>query len=202
VVAEPSALIELVEIFSRLRTECNWTGTQTHDSLVRYLIEEAYETVEAIEAGDPQALCEELGDLLLQVYFHAAIADQAGEFTMEQVAAGLRDKLIRRNPHVFAADGTSTASAVEIDAVWQAVKAQEKRRTGELDGVPRDLPALLYADKALARLARAGVTVDVDPNATDPGERLLALVAELRAAGVDPEQALRGAVHRRLPRRQ
>lgn len=194
--ADQSALLELVELFARLRRECNWKAVQTHESLTRYLIEEAYETLEAIESGDPELLREELGDLLLQVYFHATIAEQAGDFTMEDIAVGLRDKLIRRNPHVFADDGPSASTPAEIDAVWQAVKAQEKRRTHPMEGVAADLPALLYADKALARLAREGIDVTPDPNSEDLGERLLALVAEAHAADADPEQALRGAVHR------
>jgi len=195
-VADQSALLELVELFARLRRECNWKAAQTHESLTRYLIEEAYETLEAIESGDRELLREELGDLLLQVYFHATIAEQAGDFTMEDIAVGLRDKLIRRNPHVFADDGPSASTPAEIDAVWQAVKAQEKRRTHPMEGVAADLPALLYADKALARLAREGIDVTPDPNSEDLGERLLALVAEAHAADADPEQALRGAVHR------
>ncbi len=194
--ADQSALLELVELFARLRRECNWKAVQTHESLTRYLIEEAYETLEAIESGDRELLREELGDLLLQVYFHATIAEQAGDFTMEDIAVGLRDKLIRRNPHVFADDGPSASTPAEIDAVWQAVKAQEKRRTHPMEGVAADLPALLYADKALARLAREGIDVTPDPNSEDLGERLLALVAEAHAADADPEQALRGAVHR------
>ncbi|HMU35714.1 MAG TPA: MazG family protein [Marmoricola sp.] len=194
--ADQSALLELVELFARLRRECNWKAAQTHESLTRYLIEEAYETLEAIESGDRELLREELGDLLLQVYFHATIAEQAGDFTMEDIAVGLRDKLIRRNPHVFADDGPSASTPAEIDAVWQAVKAQEKRRTHPMEGVAADLPALLYADKALARLAREGIDVTPDPNSEDLGERLLALVAEAHAADADPEQALRGAVHR------
>ena len=133
---------------------------------------------------------------MLQVYYHATIAEQAGDFTMEDIAVGLRDKLIRRNPHVFADDGPSASTPAEIDAVWQAVKAQEKRRTHPMEGVAADLPALLYADKALARLAREGIDVTPDPNSEDLGERLLALVAEAHAADADPEQALRGAVHR------
>ncbi|MEI2670361.1 MAG: MazG nucleotide pyrophosphohydrolase domain-containing protein [Marmoricola sp.] len=138
--ADQSALLELVELFARLRRECNWKAVQTHESLTRYLIEEAYETLEAIESGDPELLREELGDLLLQVYFHATIAEQAGEFTMEDVAVGLRDKLIRRNPHVFEADGPSASTPAEIDAVWQAVKDQEKRRTHPMEGVAARSP--------------------------------------------------------------
>jgi len=197
-VADQSALIELVELFTRLRRECNWKAAQTHTSLVRYLIEESYEVIEAIESGDPDTLRDELGDLLLQVYFHATIAEQAGEFTMEDVAAGLRDKLIRRNPHVFEAGGPSAQTPAEIDEVWQSIKATEKRRTGVMDGVPADLPALLYADKALSRLAREGVVLEPDAASEDIGERLLALVAEAHVAGIDPELALRRVVLRHL----
>ena len=96
-----SPLIELVEIMARLRAECGWKAAQTHRTLARHLLEETYETLEAIEAGDPDHLREELGDVLLQVYLHAAIAAQAGEFDIEDVARGLVEKMIRRNPHVF-----------------------------------------------------------------------------------------------------
>ena len=99
--AELSPLIELVEIMARLRAECGWKAAQTHRTLARHLLEETYETLEAIEAGDPDHLREELGDVLLQVYLHAAIAAQAGEFDIEDVARGLVEKMLRRNPHVF-----------------------------------------------------------------------------------------------------
>ena len=193
---ELSPLIELVEIMARLRAECGWKAAQTHRTLARHLLEETYETLEAIETGDPDHLREELGDVLLQVYLHAAIADQAGEFDMEDVARGLLEKMIRRNPHVFG-DSQETDPA-RINESWEALKAAEKQRTGLLDGVPAELPALSRAAKVLDRLERAGKPLPpTHPVETgDLGDRLLALVAEAREAGVDPAQALRDAVRR------
>jgi XTP/dITP diphosphohydrolase len=193
---ELSPLIELVEIMARLRAECGWKAAQTHRTLARHLLEETYETLEAIEAGDPEHLREELGDVLLQVYLHAAIAAQAGEFDMEDVARGLLEKMLRRNPHVFG-DAHETDPA-RINDSWEALKAAEKQRTGLLDGIPAELPALSRATKVLDRLERAGRPL---PPARlgeegDLGDRLLALVAEARESGVDPEQALRDAVRR------
>ncbi|WP_237111766.1 MazG nucleotide pyrophosphohydrolase domain-containing protein [Nocardioides sp. WS12] len=204
-----SAVAEFVAVMRRLRAECPWKQAQTHRSLVRYLLEETYETVDAIDAGEVSGdwshLAEELGDVLLQVVFHAVIAEERGDFDLADVAEGITAKMRRRNPHVFAADSTSGETALDADAVneiWQHVKATE--RLDKLDGrgidagLPSALPALLYADKVLERLAREGEPADVDPAAEDIGERLLALVAESRAAGVDPEQALRDVVRKRL----
>ena len=194
--AELSPLIELVEIMARLRAECGWKAAQTHRTLAKHLLEETYETLEAIEAGDPDHLREELGDVLLQVYLHAAIAAQAGEFDIEDVARGLVEKMIRRNPHVFG-DSHETDPA-RINETWETLKAEEKQRTGLLDGIPAELPALSRAAKVLDRLERAGspLTPARPGETTDLGDRLLALVAEARESGVDPEQALRDAVRR------
>lgn len=171
----------------RLRRECAWTGQQTHASLARYLLEEAHETLEALDAADSDLLRDELGDLLMQVVFHARIAAEGEGWDIDDVVAGITDKLMRRNPHVFA-DGTARTPE-EIDAAWQAAKAQEKpRRTSVHDEIPASLPALIYADKVLKRLGDPDVTGD------DLGSRLLALVAEARATGVDPEATLRQAV--------
>lgn len=191
-------LLELREVMARLRAECPWKREQTHRSLLRYLLEEAHETVEAVESGDDAHLREELGDLLLQVYFHAAVAAERDAFDIDAVAAGLTEKLVRRNPHVFApADGDPSDPAAVNDA-WEAIKAVEKaERTDPADGIPVGLPALLWADKLVDRLARAGRPVEPDPTG-DFGERLLGLVVEARADGIDPEQALRDAVRRRL----
>jgi XTP/dITP diphosphohydrolase len=195
--SEQSPLIELVEIFARLRAECGWKAAQTHRSLAKHLVEETYEAVEAIEAldrgGDPDDLREELGDVLLQVYLHAAIAAEAGAFDIDDVAGGLKEKMIRRNPHVFGdVDETDPA---RINETWEAVKAAEKQRADLFEGIPRELPALTRATKVLDRLERAGIAAPpADPD--DLGDRLLALVAEARAAGEDPEQALRDAVRR------
>jgi XTP/dITP diphosphohydrolase len=194
---EPSTLIELVEIMARLRRECGWKAAQTHRTLARYLLEEAYEVLEALDTGDHEHLREELGDLLLQVYFHAAIAAEEGRFDIEDVAADLAAKLIRRNPHVFG-DGQATDPA-EIDANWQAIKEAEKQRTDPLAGIPQELPALLRAAKVLDRLERAGVPVSLEADPADLGDRLLALVEEARATGVDAEQALRDALRRHTP---
>ncbi len=198
-----SALLEMVAIMRRLRAECGWKAAQTHQSLTRYLLEETYEAIEVIERLDPAAdaaapgaladLCEELGDVLLQVYLHAAIAAEAGHFDIEDVARGLREKMLRRNPHVFGE--VQESDPARINANWEAVKAAEKQRHGLLDGIPLALPALSRALKALDRLESAGA----GPPPGDPddfGDRLLGLVAEARAAGVDPEQALRAAVRR------
>ena len=194
-----SRLLELVAVMDRLRRECPWDREQTHRSLARYLLEETYETLEAVDSGDLDHLREELGDLLLQVYFHARIASERspaeGGFDLEDVAGGIVDKLVHRHPHVFA--GLEVADADEVDRNWEALKAAEKRRTGLLEGVPTALPALAFADKALGRLARAGRAPELPAPAGGPlGEELLALVARARAEGLDPEQELRDAVRR------
>jgi len=200
-------LLELRAVMARLRAECPWKAEQTHRSLVRYLLEETHETVEAVDrlaAGEPGAvehLREELGDLLLQVYFHAAVAAEAGGFDIDDVARGITDKMVRRNPHVFgdeADHADQSRDAAAVNERWQQIKAAEKsHRTTVDEGVPAGLPALLYADKVLDRLHRAGRDVGLDPASTDLGERLLALVEEARVDGLDPEQALRDAVRRR-----
>jgi XTP/dITP diphosphohydrolase len=177
-------LLEFLRVMRRLRAECPWKAAQTHRSLARYLLEETHETLEAIDTDsgteDRAHLREELGDLLLQVFFHTVIAEQDGAFTTGDVAADITAKMRRRNPHVFGEPGDRAVGA-------------------GLDALPPGLPALLHADKVLDRLARAGETVATDPGDPDVGERLLALVAEARRDGVDPEQALRDAVRRRLP---
>src|SRR3954462_970162 len=147
-------LIELVEIFARLRAECGWKAAQTHRSLAKHLLEETYEAIEAIEAGSSDDLREELGDVLLQVYLHAAIAAETGAFDIEDVASGLREKMIRRNPHVFG-DVHETDPA-RINETWEAVKAREKQRADLFAGIPLELPALTRAAKVLDRLERAG----------------------------------------------
>jgi XTP/dITP diphosphohydrolase len=194
--ASGEALLEFLEVMRRLRAECAWKAGQTHRSLARYLLEETYETLEAIDTGDAGLLREELGDLLLQVYFHAVIAEETGEFTIDDVAGDVIEKMRRRNPHVFGSEAGGTPA--QINEVWESIKASEKQRTSVTDGLPPGLPALLYADKVLDRLERAGRPVAVEPGGDDLGDRLLALVAEARASGVDPEQALRDAVRRRL----
>jgi XTP/dITP diphosphohydrolase len=194
---DESPLIELVAIMARLRAECGWKAAQTHRSLSKHLLEETYETLEAIDSleagGSPDDLREELGDVLLQVYLHAAIAAETGAFDIEDVAAGLREKMIRRNPHVFG--DVHETDPVRINETWEAVKAAEKQRDDLFEGIPLELPALARAAKVLDRLERAGRPLPA-PDPADLGDRLLTLVAEARTAGEDPEQALRDAVRR------
>lgn len=189
-------LLEFLAVMRRLRAECPWKAEQTHRSLARYLLEETHETLEAIDTGDLDHLREELGDLLLQIYFHAVIAEETGAFTLDDVAREITEKMVRRNPHVFGDPHISgpTGDSAAVNEAWEAIKATEKSRTEVTDGLPPTLPALLYADKVLDRLARAGAAPP--PTGDDLGDRLLALVAEARQAGTDPEQALRDAVRR------
>jgi XTP/dITP diphosphohydrolase len=195
---EGQHLVEFVEVMRRLRAECPWKAEQTHRSLARYLLEESHETLEAIDTGDSDHLREELGDLLLQIYFHAAIASEAGEFTIDDVAAGLTEKMRRRNPHVFE-DEASDLTAEQVNDQWQRAKAEEKQRSSVTDGLPPGLPALLYADKVLDRLSRLERPSARPSGQSDElGERLLDLVREARSEGIDPEQALRDAVRREI----
>ena len=181
-----SRLLDLVEVMDQLRTHCPWTKEQTHTSLSHYLLEEAYETLESLDSGDTEHLREELGDLLMQVVFHARIAAEAEGWDIDSVAEGIVAKLIYRNPHVFG--DASVTSAAEVDANWQALKAVEKGRSSPFDGIPAQLPALAYADKVLGRIGAVVVAGD------DLGSRLLALVQESRAGGINAEEALRQAV--------
>ncbi|MDP9442942.1 MAG: MazG family protein, partial [Actinomycetota bacterium] len=194
-------LIDLVEVMDRLRTGCPWDREQDHRSLARYLLEETYEALEAIETGDRVHLREELGDLLMQVAFHSRIAAEHPEdpWTIDDVAADIVDKLVRRHPHVFA--DVQVAGVADVEANWAELKAAEKRRTSVLDGVPMALPALALADKVLGRAAQAGVVAGqpvpaADVDADRLGDALLALVAGARTKGLDAEQELRGAVRR------
>ncbi len=206
-------VLDLVAVMDRLRSPggCPWDARQTHRSLVEYLVEETYETVEAIETDDRAHLREELGDLLLQVVFHARIAqeDPADPWTIDDVADGIIDKLVRRHPHVFA-DATAE-TAEDVEANWHALKAKEKGRASVTEGIPQALPALVLASKVLQRTtafadeigpspahdaALAAIDGIVDEDAF--GDLLLALVAIGRDAGWDAEAALRGAVRRRV----
>jgi XTP/dITP diphosphohydrolase len=201
-------LRRLVEVMDRLRSDggCPWDAQQTHDSLATYLLEETYETLEAIDSGDRVHLREELGDLLLQVVFHARVAEEHPDdpWTIDDVAEGISDKLVRRHPHVFG-DATADTPA-HVEASWDRLKAAEKQRTSALDGIPPALPALSLATKTIGRAKRAGVAPALpasdlaigvgDPDEADIGDALLGLVEAARAGGVDPEQALRRAVAR------
>nr|WP_105187754.1 MazG family protein [Micropruina glycogenica] len=176
----------------RLRRECPWDAEQTHESLVGYLVEETLEVVEAIEQGSDDALAEELGDLLLQVVFHAEIAAQQSRFTLDDVARGIADKLIARHPYVFADADVPD----DLLASWEQRKRAEKGRTSALDGIPDRMSALTRAGKVLARAGSHGVPVSTDASAADIGERMLALVVEANDQGIDAEQATRAAVRR------
>ncbi len=203
-------LLEFLAVMRRLRAECPWKQEQTHRSLARYLLEETHETLEAIDAGDETGdwdhLREELGDLLLQVYFHAVIAEETGAFSIDDVARGITEKMHRRNPHVFGPPSDDPPSdAAAVNEVWQAIKEREKPRSSTTDGLPDTLPALLYAAKVLERSdSTAGGPIRLQGQAEDDtaprrriGEALLALVTEAVDEGIDPEQALRDAVRRR-----
>jgi tetrapyrrole methylase family protein/MazG family protein len=187
-----SELAAFAEVVRRLRTECPWDREQTHESLTRHLLEETYEVLEAIE-GLPDSyphLEEELGDLLFQVFFHSVIAAEQGEFTLADVARGINDKLVRRHPHVFA--GLDVDSADQVVRNWEEIKKAEKGRASVMDGIPGNLPALLYAYKVLGKAASAGY--DGALPSSGVGGELLALVRRARASGEDPEAALRAAV--------
>jgi XTP/dITP diphosphohydrolase len=184
----------LVEVMARLRQECPWDAQQTHRSLVQYLIEETAETIEAIEAADQDHLREELGDLLLQVIFHAEIAsEQTPGFTVDDIARGIADKLISRHPYVFATAEVPS----DLHFTWEQRKVLEKGRTSALQGIPDQLSALARANKIIsrARSRRVAVTLPDEPiSAEELGAQLLALAARAHAAGIDPDQALRDAV--------
>jgi XTP/dITP diphosphohydrolase len=185
-------LLRAAEVMDRLRSPggCPWDAEQTHQSLAKYLLEETYETLEAIETGDIALLREELGDLLLQVLFHARLAEELPEgqrFSIDDVAGDLVDKLVHRHPHVFA--DTEVSGADEVNENWERLKAAEKGRASVVDGVPMGQPALALAAKLVSRAERAGVDPPVEGDGI--GERLLAVVREAVAAGVDPELALR-----------
>jgi XTP/dITP diphosphohydrolase len=197
-------LLDLVAVMDRLRSPggCPWDAEQTHASLVKYLVEEAYELVEAIEQGDRATLREELGDVLLQVFFHSRIAeeDAADPFSIDEVAGDIVEKLVYRHPHVFADSDAATTDQVEAN--WEALKAAEKQdRESVLDGVPSGLPALAYAAKLVSRTRRAEFTKVADAPYALPaelteasaGDLLLAVVQRAHDAGVDPDAALRAA---------
>jgi XTP/dITP diphosphohydrolase len=186
-------LLDVVTVMDRLRSPggCPWDAEQTHATLAPYLLEEAYELLDAIEDGDLQLLREELGDVLLQVAFHARLAEElpADErWSVDDVAGDLVAKLIRRHPHVFA--DSAVSGSAEVEANWDVIKAAEKGRSSVTDGVPLGQPALSLAAKLIGRADKAGLAID-PPGGDDVGHRLFALVRQAQVAGVDPEGALR-----------
>ncbi|HEX9995020.1 MAG TPA: MazG family protein [Acidimicrobiales bacterium] len=192
------------DLVRTLRRECPWDREQTHASLARHLVEETYETVDAIDGLGPGGegvdhLEEELGDLLFQVVFHATLAAEEGWFTLADVARGIHDKLVARHPHVFGDVRAATAESVEAN--WERLKQAEKSRASVMDGIPAGLPALLYAAKVQRRAETVGVTAAGDGPAPPPtedglGDLLFALVDGARRRGLDAEGALRAAANR------
>ena len=211
----------LVDIVARLRAPggCPWDREQTHQSLKRNLVEEAYEVLEAIDEGDPKLLADELGDLLVQVAFHADIAREAGDFQLSDVLASINRKLVRRHPHVFS--DTSVTDAREVERNWERIKEQERQEKGDqksvAEGIPRDLPALTYAQLMQDRVARVGfewddisgvldkITEEVqelreaqsqDEKLHELGDLFFAMVNLSRWLGIQAEDALRQANRR------
>ena len=202
-------LEQLIAVLEQLRAPggCAWDAEQTHESLVRYLVEETYELIDAIETGSREELIEELGDVLYQVIFHSDIAAHTPgeEFTLEDVAAHMTAKMIGRHPHVYGELAAHTAddTAADVNVRWDEIKKLEKpARTSVLDGVPQGMPALALADKLLGKAEKLGMpapaAVVVEPHGADTeeilGDQLLAIVASARAKGLDPERALRAAI--------
>jgi XTP/dITP diphosphohydrolase len=198
-----SELIRLREVMDKLRSPggCPWDAEQDHSSLLKYLLEESYEFIESVENNDRNAMQEELGDLLLQVYFHSRIAEEDAKqpFNIEDVAKSVADKLIRRHPHVFA--GEIVDSSTDVLENWERQKASEKGRTSAIDGVPLAQPALPLATKVLYRLKKLNYDLAVsepiklkeDIDQDQFGKILLGLIAQAVDKGLDPEAALRGA---------
>lgn len=191
-------LLDAVAVIDRLLAPGGdpWKRSQTHESLAKYLLEEAYEAYDAMVAGDLDELREELGDVLLQILLHARLAEELPEderWTIDDVAGGFVDKMVRRNPHVFA--GESVTGLDEITANWERIKQQEKTRSSVLDGVALSQPALALAAKILGRTGRARLSVPL-PQGDDLGERLLREVAAAHERGLDAEATLRAATLR------
>lgn len=187
-----SGVDRLTEVMDRLRSPggCPWDAEQNHESLVRYALEETYEFADAVESGSRDDMREELGDVLLQVVFHARIAQEHPDqpFNLDDVAHTCADKLVERHPHVFA-DGQAQTSA-DVRARWDEIKAQTQGRESVMDGVPVALPSLARAQKLLGRANRVGLDVR-DEAGVGIGQQLFALVARAQAEGVDAETELR-----------
>jgi XTP/dITP diphosphohydrolase len=194
--ADGRRLLDAVAVMDRLRSPggCPWDAEQTHASLLRYLIEECYELVDAVENGDERAIREELGDVLLQVLFHARIAAErsaeAGGFDIDDVASDLVEKLIRRHPHVFEADAVPVWTAADQQQRWDQLKKAEHGRSGVLAGVALGQPSMALAAKLGSRAARFGLDLD-PPSGDSVAEQLFRIAYAAGARGEDPESALR-----------
>lgn len=198
-----SELLRLREVMDKLRSPggCPWDAEQTHQSLLKYLLEESYEFIESVENNDRQDMQEELGDLLLQVYFHSRMAEEDTNqpFNIEDVAKSVADKLVRRHPHVFA--GTKADNSQDVLENWEKQKALEKGRNSIIDGVPLAQPALPLAAKVVYRINKLNYSLPISQpiklsdqtNQDQFGEILLGLIAQAVEKGLDPEAALRGA---------
>jgi XTP/dITP diphosphohydrolase len=201
-----SQLQRLVEVMNTLRSPggCPWDAEQTHESLLKYLLEESYEFVDAVQSDNRVDMREELGDVLLQVYFHARMAEEhpTDPFSIEDIAQGIADKLIRRHPHVFA--GVEVRDSQEVLENWEELKKKEKGRTSPLDGVAMSQPALPLVEKLLYRAEKYNVevttphAVSIDGIADEGavGQALLAVIAWANANGIDAEAALRNEAMR------
>lgn len=201
-----SELLRLTEVMDRLRSPggCPWDAEQTHESLVKYLLEESYEFIDALGTGDRIGMREELGDVLLQVYFHSRLAQDhpSDPFSIEDVAKLIADKLIRRHPHVF--EGLVVDDMEEVIENWEAIKAKEKGRTSSLDGIAMAQPALPLVEKLIYRaekyqvdlpmtdIATAAEKVQESPTEATIGEALAAIISLAHQHNIDPESALRG----------
>ena len=197
--ASQSQLQRLVEVMDRLRSPggCAWDAEQTHESLIKYLLEESYEFIDAIETDDRAGMREELGDVLLQVYFHSRIAQDhpTDPFSIEDVAGAIADKLISRHPHVF--ENLEVSGTDEIIENWEAIKAREKGRTSAIEGIAMSQPALPLVAKIVYRAEKSNVDLHVDQFSTEKatdksvGEALASVIAWAHENGIDPESALR-----------
>jgi XTP/dITP diphosphohydrolase len=200
-----SELLRLLEVMDQLRSPdgCPWDAEQTHQSLIKYLLEESYEFIDSVESEDRQAMKEELGDLLLQVYFHSRIAEEhpTEPFSIEDVAAGIADKLVRRHPHVFG--DVKAESSDEVLQNWELLKAAEKSRTSATDGVALSQPALPLITKLIYRAEKNGIKLDLPvdlptahtnndvPAEIAIGDALVAAVVAAIKQGIEPEDLLR-----------
>ncbi|MCL1906398.1 MAG: MazG family protein [Propionibacteriaceae bacterium] len=186
-------LARLREVMHTIRRQCPWDAEQTHDSLMTYLIEETAEVVEAVESHHENHMCEELGDLLLQVFFHAEISEERSSFSLADIARGISDKLIARHPYIFADDELPT----DVWGSWEKRKRKEKNRKSSVDGIPDPLSSLARANKVVTRVRSHDVEIPLDDTeitAAEVGEQILTLVARAHAHRIDPDQALRFAV--------
>ena len=199
-----SQLEALREVMDQLRSPggCPWDAEQSHETLLKYLLEESYEFIEAVEEGDRQAMREELGDVLLQVFFHARMAEEhpTDPFNVEDVAKVVAEKLARRHPHVFS--DTKVSGSAEVLENWEAQKAAEKGRTSATEGVPLGQPALALATKLIYRAQKYGHQIAIEhplklaPNTSEKelGAVLLGVLDQALALDIDPEAALRSAI--------